>query len=44
MMKHKYDYLFKFLITGEADVGKTSLLLRFTDDNFTSNHLPTIGI
>lgn len=40
---HKYDHLFKLLIIGESGVGKTCLLLRFTDDSFTSNHLTTIG-
>ena len=43
-MSHKYDYLFKLLIIGESGVGKTCLLLRFTDDSFTANHLTTIGI
>ena len=38
------DYLFKLLIIGESGVGKTCLLLRFTDDSFTANHLTTIGI
>ena len=44
MAQHKYDYLFKLLIIGESGVGKTCLLLRFTDDSFTANHLTTIGI
>ena len=44
MAAHKYDYLFKLLIIGESGVGKTCLLLRFTDDSFTANHLTTIGI
>ena len=43
MANHKYDYLFKLLIIGESGVGKTCLLLRFTDDSFTANHLTTIG-
>ena len=43
MANHKYDYLFKLLIVGEATAGKTALLLRFTDDSFTANHLTTIG-
>ncbi len=42
-MTHKYDNLFKLLIIGESGVGKTCLLLRFTDDSFTANHLTTIG-
>ena len=44
MASHKYDYLFKLLIIGESGVGKTCLLLRYTDDSFTANHLTTIGI
>ena len=44
MANHKYDHLFKLLIIGESGVGKTCLLLRFTDDSFTANHLTTIGI
>jgi Ras-related protein Rab-1A len=44
MASHKYDHLFKLLIIGESGVGKTCLLLRFTDDSFTANHLTTIGI
>ena len=43
MANHKYDYLFKLLIIGESCLGKTCLLLRFTDDSFTANHLTTIG-
>lgn len=39
----QYEYLFKMLIIGEAAVGKTCLLLRFTDDSFTVNHIMTIG-
>lgn len=44
MSNQKYDHLFKLLIIGESGVGKTCLLLRFTDDSFTNNHLTTIGI
>ena len=44
MSSQKYDHLFKLLIIGESGVGKTCLLLRFTDDSFTNNHLTTIGI
>lgn len=43
-MTSKYDHLFKLLIIGESGVGKTCLLLQFTEGSFTSNHLTTIGI
>jgi len=43
-MTNKYDSLFKLLIIGESGVGKTCLLLQFTEGSFTTNHLTTIGI
>lgn len=43
-MTNKYNHLFKLLIIGESGVGKTCLLLQFTEGSFTSNHLTTIGI
>ena len=43
MANHKYDYLFKLILVGETTAGKKALLLRFTDDSFTANHLTTIG-
>ena len=39
-----YDYLFKLLIIGDAGVGKSSLLLRFADDTFTTAYINTIGV
>jgi small GTP-binding protein len=42
--KGKYDGQFKILVLGESGVGKTSLLMRYCDDDFSNNHLPTIGI
>jgi Ras-related protein Rab-8A len=40
----QYDYLVKLLIIGDSGVGKTCFLLRFSEDNFTTSHLTTIGI
>jgi len=39
-----YDLLVKLLIIGDSGVGKTCLLLRFCENNFTTSHLTTIGI
>jgi len=39
-----YDYLFKVLIIGDASVGKSSMLLRFTDDSFDEHIQSTIGV
>ena len=39
-----YDHLIKLIIIGDSSVGKTCILLRFSDDNFPTTHMPTIGI
>eukprot|EP00794_Sanderia_malayensis_P006522 gene6522-7266_t len=39
-----YDFTFKILILGDSGVGKTCLIKRFTDNDFTDNFLSTIGI
>lgn len=40
----EYDYLFKLLLIGDSGVGKSCLLLRFADDNFTDSYISTIGV
>ncbi|VDM61079.1 unnamed protein product [Angiostrongylus costaricensis] len=40
----KRDYLFKVLIVGDSSVGKSSLLLRFTDSVFHESYVSTIGV
>ena len=37
------DYLLKVLILGDSSVGKTCLLMKYVDDKFLNNHMPTIG-
>ena len=39
-----FDHMFKILIIGNTAVGKTSLLLRYTEDSFTSAFVNTVGI
>mmetsp|Transcript_30272 Transcript_30272/g.36980 ORF Transcript_30272/g.36980 Transcript_30272/m.36980 type:complete len:217 (-) Transcript_30272:312-962(-) len=39
-----YDHLFKILMIGDAGVGKSSMLLRFTDDSFDTHIQSTIGV
>ena len=40
----KHDYLLKLLLIGDSFVGKSCLLLRYSDGNFTSSYITTIGI
>lgn len=40
----EYDRLFKILIIGDSNVGKTSVLLRYVDDAFNSEFNTTIGV
>lgn len=40
----EYDYLFKLLLVGESNVGKSSLLLRFADNTFSNSYISTIGV
>ncbi len=43
-MDTEYDYLFKIVLIGDAGVGKTSIVRRYTDGIFTSAGIPTIGV
>ncbi|MEE9376406.1 MAG: Rab family GTPase [Candidatus Lokiarchaeia archaeon] len=38
------DYQFKIIIVGDPSVGKTSLILRYTDNAFRRNYVPTLGV
>jgi Ras-related protein Rab-1A len=39
-----YDYLFKVLLIGDSGVGKSSILIRFTDDIYSDKYISTIGV
>jgi small GTP-binding protein len=38
------DYQFKIIIVGDPNVGKTSLILRYTDNAFRRSYVPTLGV
>lgn len=39
-----YHYLFKFIVVGDANVGKSCMLLRYTEKQFRDEHDTTIGV
>ena len=39
-----YDHLFRYIIVGDMAVGKSCLLLQFTDNKFRHQHELTIGV
>uniref|UniRef100_A0A914VFZ0 Uncharacterized protein n=1 Tax=Plectus sambesii TaxID=2011161 RepID=A0A914VFZ0_9BILA len=43
-MQKEYDYLFKLIVVGDSGVGKSSLLSRFNDNEFSESFISTIGV
>ena len=41
---NNYDYLFRYIIVGDMAVGKSCILLQFTDNKFRNQHELTIGV
>ena len=39
-----YDQLFKVLLLGDSGTGKSSLILRYTDNTFNSALVSSIGV
>ena len=44
LMNQDYDYLLKVLLLGDSTVGKTCVLLKYTDKIFQDTHMMTIGL
>ena len=44
MSEEDYDFIFKVLLLGNSDVGKSSILLRFVDSVWNESFVPTIGV
>mmetsp|Transcript_18810 Transcript_18810/g.23129 ORF Transcript_18810/g.23129 Transcript_18810/m.23129 type:complete len:290 (-) Transcript_18810:93-962(-) len=43
-LANDYQHLFKFIIIGDEAVGKTCLLLQFTDKRYRTTHQVTVGV
>jgi len=41
---NSYDFLIKILLLGDSGVGKTCFLHRYTDGEFRSNFIATVGV
>jgi len=44
MSKSIYDYVLKFIIVGDSTVGKSNIMMRYTDKRFQISHDMTIGV
>ena len=44
MGEEDYDFIFKVLLLGNSDVGKSSLILRYVDQTWSDTFVPTIGV
>ena len=44
MAEEEYDFIFKILLLGNSDVGKSSIILRYVDNSWSDTFVPTIGV
>ena len=44
MNPHEYDYLEKIVLVGDSGVGKSSIMLRYCDNQFSESFITTIGV
>ena len=42
-MTQPFDFFCKVLLIGDCEVGKTSILMRFTEATFSSSYIGTVG-
>lgn len=40
----QYHFLFKYIIVGDTSVGKSCILLNYTEKKFNEDHETTIGV
>lgn len=43
-MDANYDFLFKLIVVGDSNVGKSSMLMRYADGTFSESCINTIGV
>jgi small GTP-binding protein len=43
-MSRSVTYQYKVVVLGDGGVGKTTLILRYTEKRFRENYIPTIGV
>jgi Ras-related protein Rab-11A len=43
-MTDEYDYFFKIVLIGDSGVGKSNLLLRYTQNSFDTDSKTTVGV
>ena len=41
---YQFEALYKIVLIGDSNTGKTSMLVRFADSIFSENYLCTIGV
>jgi Ras-related protein Rab-1A len=41
---HDYDYLFKCIFIGDSGIGKTSIIMKFAEDQYIDSRVSTIGV
>ncbi|CAD8119678.1 unnamed protein product [Paramecium sonneborni] len=43
-MSNDYNYMFKYIVVGDTNVGKSCLLLQFTENKFSDHTESTVGV
>jgi len=44
MLYHYSNFLFKILLLGDSGVGKSCIILQFTENNFSASLMNSIGV
>ena len=39
-----FDYVIKVVVIGDSGVGKTNMILKYTQDTFKENYMATLGV